>query len=192
MTYFAYLWYMVTPKCDEARAEAILILESRPWKTVGFATLLCGGNDRLRNGCQRRGTLCSTPRIIFARYWHFASRSATVRGYIDQLGTTYSRQYDYQQAQPYYEQALKIGQEENDQMIVMMNTSNLGGVQRGFGKHKVSTDLYQHSLEMARELGKALDCGQSKTVSPSLIWQFSLIQLYGSCLARGIGNGAGQ
>jgi tetratricopeptide (TPR) repeat protein len=69
------------------------------------------------------------------------------------LGTTYARQHDYRRALPYYEQALAIAQEEGAQEQIMINTSNMGGVQRGFGRHPLSVTYYNQSLALARSLG---------------------------------------
>jgi tetratricopeptide (TPR) repeat protein len=69
------------------------------------------------------------------------------------LGSTFSRQLDYQQALPYYEQALPIAEEEGNQRLVMICTSNLGSAQRGFGRYPLSIHYYQRSLDMARKMG---------------------------------------
>jgi hypothetical protein len=70
------------------------------------------------------------------------------------LGSTFSRQFDHRQARPYHEQALAVAQAEGHQRLIMIITSNLGSVHRGFDQYQLSLDYYRRSLAMARKMGE--------------------------------------
>ncbi len=78
------------------------------------------------------------------------------------IGAVYNKLADYPQALEYYQQAVKLRRQINDQKGVGISLNSIGGVYFFQGNYNQALDYWQQALEIRQELGDLVRVGRTQ------------------------------